>query len=1107
MFLGVYDVESAWTVLGTKTAEDLTTPSAGQSAVAMLSVGEDGVLGVDDVTLSQCVWAAGRFRQRNRLDDVLESFTADEVRWAQRLGDLILARGIRAGDESPSGFQTRPLAYADLQAILALALSETRADGLLTYRGGELTAIRVESREIRARRDAEEPEPKFLNSFFFTDLLSISQKPQWGGAMSQYLGPDTSEQRVDVRVDALAVYDSVSPNMLPDGRWPSDVTHPLALSQQFAINRALADLEGAEGLFAVNGPPGTGKTTMLRDMIAALVTKRATALASFDHAASAFVGTREINTRSGIRSKVHRLHESLRGFEIVIASSNNGAVENISLEIPALSENVIGPTFSDTARYFPEIATRLLNEKRNNAGDEDEPPKPAWGLTSAKLGNSANVGAFIGAALFGDKRWPDADDAVPGLFQLLNQPPADALSWPAARKSFLKAKCEVDRLRAVRQRLHEAFVDLPRLRQETQHLERALEVDTTQLKEQERLVSRQEAVLAELARAEATVRADLAGHLAARPGVLEQIFSLGRVMNAWRQRQADLAERVDRACTETASLKATIGELRIAASSLRARRDETSGRLQNRKRRLTTAEAALARYTHEKPPADWFAIGSVEREKAAPWLDKEFNEARSRLFLEALQLHRAFVFDQNEKMRQNLSAVCNVLKKSVAPDTPSAAVREAWEALFMVVPTITTTFASMPRLFASLKDEQLGWLFIDEAGQATPQAALCGISRARRALLVGDPLQLTPVVTLPSEYQNRLLEIAGTHPRWLSETQPAQVLADRTAKYGTHIQPAGRDKIWVGAPLRVHRRCDNPMFDTVNQEVYDGLMIHGGKTLFRRFPVGEHHQEAPKSSWLDVTTTEWNGHSSVQELIRFDELLRNLKEVGHDMSKVLAIAPFRQTAFEIERRARQYLRDSKAQSGTVHRAQGKEADIVILVLGGKTSGVRNWAVDTPNLFNVAVSRAKHRLYVIGDHGEWARLPYFSAISQRLDHHPLQVPLSDLFATLTRPEGTPFERQKPQIIDDNGHAVSRMEYWGQREFSAELCIPAPRVGDLLRETGLLLPGPDKEPSPQALQQGLALWVTVMTADGPRRYARWHRTRALEILERALKANQT
>ncbi|MDR6689007.1 hypothetical protein J2Y41_004607 [Arthrobacter sp. 1088] len=1130
VFLGVYDLESAWAVLGAETTENYAGGTAGQGSAVVVTVSEGGLLNPDTAALSQCVWAVGRFRTRKQLDDIKTSFAADEARWTQRFGDLVVTRGIKIGDESPSGFPTHPLNYADFQSILDLTLGETGVRGLLTYRGGGLATVRIESRQIREKPEGEESEAGFFNSAFFSDLISISRKPTRGGAVRQYLGPDTTNSRCDVREDLDGVYESVAPDMLPDGRWPSDVEHPLALSQQFAVNRILADLEGSNGLFAVNGPPGTGKTTMLRDMIAALVTKRATALASFARPSDAFVATKQMGSKSGYRHSVHLLHERLRGFEMVIASSNNGAVENISLEIPVLSKDVIAPAFGEGARYYPEIATRLLND-RKGGGKEEKPEKRAWGLISAKLGNSANVASFIGAALFNGK---EADDA-PGLLKLLNQQPSDTIpSWQEARQSFLAAKAEVDRLRAERQRLHEAFRALPRLRLKTEELARVHDAHNARLADQMQLVAGQEKALAELVQAEVRYRSDLNDHLAARPGVLEQIFSFGRVMTSWRERQVSLAARVESAGAEIEGLRSLIQRYKETTSSLRERRNDSAARLQHGNQQRRALESELEAYPHSRPSSDWFAPESAEREYASPWLDNVFNEARSRLFLEALQLHQAFVLDQRDKMRSNLNAVCDVLKKSIAADTDPGTVREAWESLFMVVPTVTTTFASIPRLFASLGDERLGWLFIDEAGQATPQAALCGIWRARRAVLVGDPLQLTPVVTLPAEYQNRLLEITGTDPRWLPAANPAQVLADRTSRYGTHIQPPGQGRVWVGAPLRVHRRCDNPMFDAVNHEVYDGLMIHGGKTLTRRFPEGDSLPEAPRSTWLDVVTTEWNGHASAKELTRFDELLAALREAGYDMDKVLAIAPFRQTADQIERRAKRHLPNAKAQSGTIHRAQGKEANIVVLVLGGKTIGARKWAVDTPNLFNVAVSRAKHRLYIIGDRSQWARLPYFTAMAPRLDVRGSDVLLREMFVpvrspepetlsrgpvlnpSLSEPVGSPndatgsekglAEKQLPPIYDDDGTPVSRAEYWGQKELGAELGMSAPRVGDLLRTTGLLLPGPDKEPSPESLRQGLALWVTVSSAHGPRRYARWHRDRTVEILEVAVDQQQ-
>ena len=62
--------------------------------------------------------------------------------------------------------------------------------------------------------------------------------------------------------------------------------------------------------------------------------------------------------------------------------------------------------------------------------------------------------------------------------------------------------------------------------------------------------------------------------------------------------------------------------------------------------------------------------------------------------------------------------------------------------------------------------------------------------------------------------------------------------------------------------------------------------------------------------------------------------------------------------------------------GTV---QDKESEMVIFVLGGKTSSVRSWAASRSNTVNVAVTRVKRRHYVIGNARAWGSMRFGTAL--------------------------------------------------------------------------------------------------------------------------------
>ena len=65
---------------------------------------------------------------------------------------------------------------------------------------------------------------------------------------------------------------------------------------------------------------------------------------------------------------------------------------------------------------------------------------------------------------------------------------------------------------------------------------------------------------------------------------------------------------------------------------------------------------------------------------------------------------------------------------------------------------------------------------------------------------------------------------------------------------------------------------------------------------------------------------------------------------------------------------------SRDRVGTIDTFQGREADTVILLLGAPKASQhrpRQWAASPPNIINVAVSRAKQNLYVVGSAAAWA----------------------------------------------------------------------------------------------------------------------------------------
>lgn len=971
---------------------------------------------------------------------LLEGKSLDDIETDMRLlRDGFESRRQPASD--PPGSEASPMGWKELEEELrkAVGSSEFGAPGAfdIVVRG---VVGGQEPAEDRKKREID-----YLQSFYLKDIEMLvaeaTAEKTLGNALDAYMGcGGNGGRKTDVLTDHAAMEACLSPKKLPLGRWPAPSRHQLYLAQQAAVATIISSLADGAGLVAVNGPPGTGKTTLLRDVIADVVVRRARWLASLADPVAIFqraawsVGGMDFRPVDG---------DAARGSWIVVTSSNNNAVEIISLELP--DANSVDALEYSSPAYLKPVAMNVAKQQRRSKGrKKPKQQKDPWGLVSAALGKQGNIDAFLDgySPEYGPPR------AAPGqpadIVAWLGSSDVTPARWRELREDFDAKLKDVESRRARLESIETAFRSLDGIRLDItsrnaeiakssrdmvaaeadwkarlEPLAHVVAEHAARKQEAEWFAKESEAAMSAAEARESQARTDR------RPNLWDRLMGVfgRRTENvaAWDNR---LSEAVGARASAADLLGERVRSLRQSAAELDKAKKSHAGKLAERERairelqtkhaaakaelkvlerRCSDGEALTAAFTGEdgvRPNSDHLAkLTGEQRHRISAWVNRDFDHRRSQLFLAALRLHEGALAANKRTVIANLRVVRAMLAGHSKVPIKDQERAQVWDMLFLTVPVVSTTLASFGRLFKGVERGRIGWLLIDEAGQATPQSVVGAMWRSRRVVVVGDPKQIEPVMAIPAEIVADLGRRHKVTEGWSPAVESAQSLADRTMAVGAFIGESGAEgSVWTGLPLRTHRRCAEPMFGIANAIAYRGQMVQadpqGAEKKSRAFEC-----LLGPSAWFDVRGGASSGQVVEAEIDRLELMLRALRDRwpqtkdadGEDAdASLIVVSPFRQVADAAQRLSKELGVD--AACGTVHKFQGREADIVILMLGSAPGqdgiGSRGWASKRPNLLNVALTRAKLRAYVVGSVQDWGVCPYFRELKPIVREFPL-----------------------------------------------------------------------------------------------------------------------
>lgn len=782
--------------------------------------------------------------------------------------------------------------------------------------------------------------------------------------------------------------------------------HYGSYTDKYAVNEKqweVVTLSNESEILSVDGPPGTGKTTVLKEIIADNITQKAKKLVDCWN-----VEWKKVTDNNGT---IYRewLVSPLGGenkHSIVLTSTNNKAVDNIGIEL------------LEEIPFFSEIF--------NGVGKETK------GVLCARLGKKNNVENFY-------------NDHFVKFIELLKNVNEDELS----DKSLLQFNELWNQLEQIKETLmrfnnsrqevcralNEKYFKMNSLKEESTKLKKELKIKKTLKGEKLQeltLFSDEKYNIDQEKKRHENIKTNIEEELKEARNLNKNLYKIQEeykcrsknrivkfiaclISKKWKEffinypSETYIENEIKSSEDKVSKCSNIIRDLNSKLLSMEENIKKIQSNIEKNKLEISSIDNEIAKLDYKvKIIASYIKIceeteNSIEYEEIS---DKNLYQLincnkvlnlRKQMFDASLRVTELYIKKNRKSIITNLELILNKTDNTFRwcqkfysseqkfTDEKKGAIIALWETFFLCFPVVTTTLHSFSKYTFQIIQGLFDLLMIDEAGQIMPHYLPAPFYRAKRSIVVGDTKQLEPIrllredIIAKSKVDKTMQDIISINGN------SAQSYVDRSSDV---YEIFNGEK--VGIVLNEHRRCEKNIMKFSNDLIYKGLLSvkedNDYKKLFGSNLIA-----------FDIRGTKEKYHFNKLEISVCKKIIEEYKtEYGEGVLKNVAIiSPFKRQVQELKQEIAQCF--PAVEIGTVHTFQGREKDIVIFStviddVSGKKKGLSDFIGLKGNLLNVAFSRAKKQFVLVGN---------FEQIEQ----------------------GSPYLKDALRIIKENGKSYS------------------------------------------------------------------------------------